>query len=91
MSNTVKKLVVILGLIAAATISVSAVPAQQNLNPVSGKVLDAATGEGEPYVTYSIASAQAPADAAPMKKALSPSRFPTAVTPSPSAPSGRKT
>ncbi len=70
MSNTVKKLVVILGLIAAATISVSAAPAQQNLNPVSGKVLDAATGEGEPYVTYSIASVEAPADAAPLKMTI---------------------
>lgn len=70
MGNTVKKLVVILGLIAAATISVSAAPAQQNLNPVSGKVIDAATGEGEPYVTYSIASAQAPADAAPLKMTI---------------------
>lgn len=74
------ELVVVLGLALAGLFSVSSaagaaapvasVSAPQQDVTVTGRVVDAATGEGEPYVTYSIASVDAPADAAPLKMTI---------------------
>lgn len=70
MSNTVKKLVVILGLMMAVTVSVSASPKRQAQPGVSGQIVDAATKLPEPYVTYVIKSTDAPEDAAPYKMTI---------------------